>query len=263
MQRTLILFIAVALVGCEKSPRAPKRAVKPLKSLKPLKTLKPLQAPGVGAAGSSAAGKVIEWMDSGGYTYLKLETDGGQKWAAVKQAKISKGQDVTIVNTMVMRNFKSKTLNRTFDTILFGQLSSGAGAAVHGAASPHKEVEAVHGKLQKRARLKLEAPIAKAPGSEGRTVAEVHAQGAGLEGKTVAVRGKIASFNSAIMGRNWIHLQDGTGTDAANDHDLTVTSSASAKVGQIVLVRGVLRVNKDFGSGYKYAVIIEEATVKP
>ena len=96
--------------------------------------IKSLTAPT--GAGNSTTGKVVELMSSGGYTYLKIETDQGEKWAAVRQARVSKGQKVTVVNSMVMRNFKSKTLNRTFDASLFGQLASQAGGGSHGGKQP-------------------------------------------------------------------------------------------------------------------------------
>ena len=73
------------------------------------------------------------------------------------------------------------------------------------------------------------------------------------------MRGKVVKFTPEIMGKNWIHLQDGTG--AAGTSDLTVTTSASAKTGDTVTVKGILVVDKDFGYGYAYDVIIEDAEV--
>ena len=69
-------------------------------------------------------------------------------------------------------------------------------------------------------------------------------------------------YSAGIMGRNWIHLQDGTGDAATGTHDITVTSSDTTAVGDIILVEGTVAVDKDFGAGYRYAVIVEEASVK-
>jgi len=93
----------------------------------------------------------------------------------------------------------------------------------------------------------------------GKTVAEIFAAKTELAGQEILLRGKVVKFNGGIMGKNWLHVQDGTG--AAGTNDLTVTTDAPAKVGDTVLIKGKLATDKDFGSGYKYAVIVEEAAV--
>jgi RecJ-like exonuclease len=104
--------------------------------------------------------------------------------------------------------------------------------------------------------------VEKAQGANARTVAEIHSQKGQLKGKPVAVRGKVVKYNAGIMGKNWLHLRDGTGSDAKKDNDLTVTTAAQdVQVGDVVLVSGKVAVDKDFGSGYTYGVIVEEATV--
>lgn len=82
-----------------------------------------------------------------------------------------------------------------------------------------------------------------------------------LAGKTVTVRGKVVKYHAEILGVNWIHLQDGTGSAADGSNDITVTSAAAAKVGESITVTGTVTVNKDLGSGYKYPVIIEKASI--
>jgi len=93
----------------------------------------------------------------------------------------------------------------------------------------------------------------------GKTVAELYAQKDDLSGKEVMVRGRVVKFSKNIMGKNWIHLRDGTGGKGTND--LTITTSAIATLGDIVVVSGVVVANKDFGYGYKYDIIIEDAIV--
>lgn len=100
------------------------------------------------------------------------------------------------------------------------------------------------------------AGIAKAEG--GKTVAEVYAEKDALADTTVAVRGKVVKVNAGIMDRNWLHVRDGSGEEGTND--LTVTTTAELpEVGETVLVSGKLAVNKDFGMGYQYPVILEDA----
>lgn len=91
------------------------------------------------------------------------------------------------------------------------------------------------------------------------TVADIFAKKAELNGKNVTVHGKVTKVNLGIMGKNWLHLQDGTGSAGTND--ITVTTERQAKVNDKVAITGTLVTDKDFGAGYKYAVIIENATV--
>jgi hypothetical protein len=99
------------------------------------------------------------------------------------------------------------------------------------------------------------------PAAGGLSIAEIWAERATLAGKTVIVRGKVVKFRSGIMGRNWIHLQDGTGSAKDGTNDLTVTTAADAKSGDVLTAAGTLAVDKDFGAGYRYGAIIEGATL--
>ncbi|MFT5433403.1 MAG: hypothetical protein ACI9OJ_004109, partial [Myxococcota bacterium] len=103
--------------------------------------------------------------------------------------------------------------------------------------------------------------VTKAAGENARTVAELFAQRDELKGKTVTVRGKVTKFNSSIMDRNWVHIQDGSGSAESKDNDLTVTTDGSAIVGKIVVVTGTLVTDQDFGSGYTYPLLVEKAKI--
>ena len=103
--------------------------------------------------------------------------------------------------------------------------------------------------------------VEKAEGADAKTVAEVWAAKGSLGDKEVVVRGKVVKFLGGIMGTNFLHLRDGSGTDGAGDNDLTITTNDVAKVGDVVTVRGVVHVDKDFGAGYRYPVIVENGKV--
>ena len=108
-----------------------------------------------------------------------------------------------------------------------------------------------------------EIKVEKAPGEHAYTIEEIYGNAAELNGKTVTVRGKVMKVSPRIMGRNWIHLQDGTGNPDQNTHDLVVTTTLEPQADwDIITVEGVLAANKDFGSGYTYDAIVEDATVK-
>jgi hypothetical protein len=225
-----------------------------------------------GVTSDSVTGTVLETMDAAGYTYMRLKTPKGEIWAAVQKATVKKGSEVTIVNAMPMNNFESKTLKRNFDVIFFGNLGPVTGAAAgsppfapgHGAPVDRRALEAVvapHASLGDAPAGTGEIKVRKAEGPEGKTVSEIYAAKASLKDASVAVRGKVVKYNPGIMGKNWIHLRDGSGSNEKKDNDLTVTTSDSAAVGAVVLVKGKVRLDRDFGSGYIYSVIIEDAKV--
>lgn len=117
-----------------------------------------------------------------------------------------------------------------------------------------------HGSVAKPADTgKISVP--KAVGENARTVSEIVTKSTELKDKPVLVRGKVVKYNSGIMGKNWVHLQDGTGSSADNTHDVIVTTDNETKVGDIVTAKGIVRTDKDFGSGYSYKVLVEEATL--
>jgi hypothetical protein len=105
--------------------------------------------------------------------------------------------------------------------------------------------------------------VSKAVGQNAYTVAEIIDQAASLKDKPVVVRGKVVKFSPEIMNKNWIHLRDGTGSTANKSNDLVITSKDQAKVGAVVVVKGIVRTSKDFGHGYSYDVLIEDATLSP
>ena len=226
----------------------------------------------------TVSGTVLETMDASAYTYMRLKTASGEIWAAVNRTKIAKGDTVTVANAAPMDGFQSKTLNRTFDKIVFGVLAAPGGAAPAAAApapmmadhapaagsSPaaKDQMAAEHGHAAGGPDEAPDVKVPKAEGASGKTVAEIWALRASLQGKDVAVKAKVVKVTSGVMGKNWLHLRDGSGSKAAKDNDLTVTTDASAKVGDVVTASGTVSVNKDFGAGYAYPVIIENAKVK-
>ncbi|MBI1750989.1 MAG: nucleotide-binding protein [Acidobacteria bacterium] len=255
---TLALTLALAVaVGCQSKKSDAVVAA-------PTTGAMPATAPGQGLSG-----KVLERLDASPYCYLHIQTVRGDVWAAVPEAKIEKGTEVTIANPMLMNNFESKTLNRTFPEVYFGTLAPAGGAAAASAPgmaapAPGMASAAASGAapMGTPPPSPLEvAKLEKASGADAQTVGEVWAKKGGLKEKTVTIHGKVVKYNPGVMGRNWLHLQDGSGDPAKGTHDIAVTTQDLAAKGDVITIKGVVRVDKDFGSGYTYPVIVEEAKV--
>jgi len=202
----------------------------------------------------SITGTVMEIKDVDSYTYLRIKTVTGDTWAAVDKSPVKKGSKVTIENVTIMNDFESRSLKQTFKTIAFGNLA-GVGTPKAGHANM---THPTTGQTANTADIK----VAKATGANAWTVAEINAKAQDLKDKPVVVRGKIVKYNPAIMGKNWLHLRDGSGSAADGTNDILVTTAAEAKLGDIVTVKGVVRTEKDFGSGYAYKALIEEASIQ-
>lgn len=226
------------------------------------------EADAPGAGGGLITGEVQETMDSGGYTYVRVRSQEHDVWAAGPITAVAVGDRISFSASMKMDDFHSDTLDRTFETIYFAPSfdpagsQSGAGSGMTDALKRMhggKDVMARDGGGAARSVVGREAvgEVEKAEG--GVTVAEVYADKAALAGKTVKVRGVVVKFTRAVMNTNWLHLQDGT--CAGQSCDLTVTTNASVAVGDLITIEGTLAVDKDFGAGYKYEVIVQGATV--
>jgi hypothetical protein len=267
MKIIISLFLVGAIFGCAISVSADSQ---PPEKGKPASASSAPSPGEVGGIPASIKGTVLETMDAAGYTYMRLKTAQGEIWAAVPKTAVKKGSEATIVNAVVMDGFESKTLKRKFDHIVFGSMGGGTGAAdsfaplAPGHGTPKGNQAAVaepHAGFANAPAETGKINVKKAEGAEGRTIAEIFAGKVSLKDKAVAVRGKVVKYNPGIMGKNWIHLRDGSGSREKKDDDLTVTTLDAAAVGDVVLVKGTVHLDRDFGAGYAYQVIIEDAQV--
>ncbi len=269
MRRVLTLaVVTLALAAC-KRPEGPPRPAAGAPA--------PTQAAGPGGpeGGQVLRGKVLEKVDVSQYSYLRLATASGATWAAVQRTDKKVGDEVGVGNVIPMQGFESKELNRKFDVVYFGTLATpggeaappamssgtggGATAGGEGAASPAAMAVQHRGVAAGPSDVKVEK-VAKAAGADARTVEEIWTERHKLKGKAVTVHGQVVKF-MPVMGRNFLHLRDGSGDAAKQTNDVTVTTADDATVGDVVTAKGTIAVDRDFGAGYVYPVIIEGAKV--
>jgi hypothetical protein len=183
------------------------------------------------------------------YSYLNVTEDGEAFWIAIPLKDIEKGGTYYYRGGLKKTNFKSVEYDRIFETLyLVSDVSTDPGMSDLSSGNPHENMDDAAVTEQN---TKIEPP----PG--GITISELFANMKKYEGQTVRVKGKCVKLNNMIMNRNWIHLKDGTTKD--KDLDLTVTTTENITLGEIVAFEGKIALNKDFGAGYKYEIIMEEA----
>ncbi|SNB47409.1 DNA-binding protein [Geobacter sp. DSM 9736] len=203
-------------------------------------------------------GKVLETMHGGEYTYIKLEKANGEtKWFAVPVAEVKVGDQVELMQGMEMGQFKSKALNRTFESINF---SGGVIVKEDDETIKKKAHKGIVADAAKDGASAEPIKVERATGADSYTIAEVFQKKGELAGRKVVVRGKVVKVSEGIMGKNWVHLRDGSGDAAKGTHNLIATTQEVPAVGDTITLKGDFFRDKDFGSGYLYDVIVENAT---
>ncbi|MDX2479393.1 MAG: hypothetical protein QNK24_03545 [Desulfuromusa sp.] len=268
---TAILLMTISLMACSKDEPVQPTVQTAAATPQPVASAaNPTPTQPTVPGGTS--GTVIETMNAAGYTYVYVDNGTEKIWAAAPAFAVKVGDEVMVPEGMAMHNYHSQSLNRDFDVVYFvesvlnasapsmGESSMGMMGAPTGNPADMQMPEGHPPLSGNTAPPEIDlAAVIKAEG--GLTIGEIYAGKTDLSGKTVTLRGKVVKFSPQIMGTNWIHLQDGSGDQAAGTHDLTVTSSVQVSVGDTLVASGALTLDKDFGYGYKYDLIMENAEV--
>jgi hypothetical protein len=246
-----------AAIGCSGQPAAEEKA--PVAETETMAS----HAANTGAP-QMVTGAVLETMDSGGYTYVKVDNGGEEIWAAAGQFAVAVGDRVVFPLETPMHDFHSSTLDRDFPLIYFASFIVPEGEApAMGGEQAATELPPGHPPLD-AFKPKPEAAIDTGDlvrPAGAMAIADVWADRTDLAGKSVTVSGRVVKYNAAILGRNWFHIQDGSGEFGDGTNDLTVTTSTDLAVGDVVTVTGKVAIDQDFGAGYTYTVMIEDASV--
>jgi hypothetical protein len=197
------------------------------------------------------SGKVTDIIESAGYTYAEVDTGTTKVWAATTTTDVKVGDMISFSASMPMQNFYSKALKRDFPLVYFAASFNTDTAAKTTAsatkASPHEHI--THHQTTRPIK-----EFSKAEG--GNTIAELYADKDKLNGKTIHVRGQVTKVTNNVMGKNWLHISDSSTPD-----DLTITTSSSAAMDDIIVIDGKLSLDKDYGYGYVYPLIVEDAAI--
>ena len=201
------------------------------------------------AVANSLYGKVTDTMDASGYTYAEVDTGAGKVWAAGPITSVKIGDMIAFPTVMPMKNFHSKSLNRDFEVLYFvsGFTSDKKSADSTAAAAPH-------GKIKQTPAAQAIKEIEKVKG--GNTIAEIYNDKNNLAGKIIRARGQVTKFTANILNKNWLHIRDNS-----TGEDLTVTTDDTVKLDDIVIIEGKLELDKDYGYGYVYPLIVVDAKI--
>ena len=193
---------------------------------------------------NSLYGKVTDVMEASGYTYAEVDTGVDKVWAAGPITALKVGDMIAFPTVMPMKNFHSKSLNRDFPMLYF----------VNAFTTDKTTTPASQGQIKQASAAQLIRTFEKVKG--GNTIAEIHNDKNSLAGKTIRVRAQVVKFTASIMKKNWLHIKDNSTGD-----DLTVTTNDTAKVNDVVVIEGKLELNKDYGYGYLYPLIVVDAKI--
>ncbi len=197
--------------------------------------------------------KVKEFIQTSKYTYLYVNENNANFWIAVRRLDAKIGDDVYYQQAFEMKDFKSKELGRVFESVLFIQDNTSTPPN----ANTAKQVTSK--KMPPRVDKRISGIKVKAP-KGGIQIAELFKNRDLYANKKVKIRGQVIKVNNGIMGKNWIHIQDGTAH--GEGYDLTLTTQGKTKIGDVITIEGTVYLKKKFGAGYSYDLIIEEAHIK-
>ncbi|GAB4245764.1 MAG: hypothetical protein Kow0027_06390 [Saprospiraceae bacterium] len=190
-----------------------------------------------------------ETFDSERYTYVRVAEGDEEYWVAISKQPVEVGKKYVFQKGLMKKNFFSPEFNRVFETLYLVSDFRPMGGT--------NQAEDVLSSLQSGDVLKVDPnQITRPEGSV--PLSELFKNMAKYNGKQIVVTGKVVKVNPMIMGRNWIHIQDGT----VEGKDLTVTTMENIPLGHVVSFEGTIALNKDFGAGYRYDIILEGAVVK-
>lgn len=186
------------------------------------------------------------------YTYLRVEEADGEYWLATGNTEVEKGDEIYFNNFVVMNDFESKELDKTFEQILFVDNISEEPITEEIQASKEKDPHRAKSSDYQKMLDSIKIP----PVKGGMTIKQVYENAESLDKKELVVRGQVIKINRDIMNRNWVHIMDGTKSERS---DLTFTSQEDFQIGDTVTVKGTIAVEKEYGAGYVYPVILEDA----
>ncbi|MBK8501801.1 MAG: hypothetical protein IPL46_06085 [Saprospiraceae bacterium] len=194
---------------------------------------------------------VNDFMDASRYTYLNVTEGENTFWIAIPYSEVEKGKTYYYRGGVLMNNFESKEHNRVFETLY---LVSGVSKtpSLDGFASA--SMPAVEDEVPRVGKVN---PIA-----GGTSFSELFSRPSDYNDKSIIVTGQCVKVNRNIMGKNWIHLQDGSKDASDNNLDLTISTMEEVNIGDVVTFEGKIATNRDFGAGYRYDLIMEEAIRK-
>lgn len=235
----ILFFSALLFFGCNEKENTPKTE----------------QTQQSHSISGDLSGVVTEVLQTPSYTYIKLKDNVEEKWIAVTQREMEIGQTLYYEQGMEMKNFESKTLNRTFPSIWFVSKAAFTKTYAPNSAVP---VQSPHKKNMRKSSAQASVTIDKK--NDEISIADLYKNPAGFEGKVIKIKGQVTKFNANILNKNWVHIQDGT--EFNGKYDLTITTNETTQISDIVTFEGKITLNKDFGAGYKYAVIMEQAVIK-
>lgn len=241
MRILLICILGITLfAGCESKPKVIEIGQVNTEGVKDLNNDDP-------TAGVAHQVVVAEVLNTDKYTYLNVKEGEKMFWIAIPLSEVAVGENLVFRGGLLKRNFESREFNRIFETLyLVSDIQRAASAATQGS---EKSMPDGHPQVAPPVHASIK------PAEGAIAISTLLKNKAKYDGQIVRITGKCMKINPMIMNRNWIHIQDGT----ADNYDLTITTAELIPVGHVVTFEGKVALNKDFGAGYRYDLIIEDA----
>ncbi|NNE03216.1 MAG: hypothetical protein HKN52_08620 [Eudoraea sp.] len=198
---------------------------------------------------------VKEVLPATKYVYLKVTEKGREYWISAPKKDIKEGNSYVYNEALLKTQFESKEYNRIFDTIYLVTTIVPKEHGLPPITSPVPKAGKEKGESVTTA--EGDTPEVRGQFAGAIKIAELVKNPAAYENKMVELTGECVKVNEGIMDRNWIHLKDGS----QDDYDLVITTKETVEKGTTITIRAIVALNKDFGSGYMYPILLEHGRV--
>ncbi len=256
IQRLLYFFLVAMLVwACDSKPKVIEAEPGSTATSDPNSIPAFKDVPGMQENTTSAEHKVVveEVLNTNKYTYLHVAENEDKRWIAIPKTDVEVGDTYFYKGGLMKRNFYSQEFDRTFETVylvsnIWKQAAEGgSGSALDEALAKSQRKESV------------DLTVGNIQLAEGAiSISELLANKEKYNGKLVKITGKVVKVNPMIMQRNWLHIKD----SSSGEQDLTVTTTEKIPLGAVLSLEGTIAVDKDFGAGYRYDIIMEGAVMQ-
>ena len=193
---------------------------------------------------------IKELLPTPKYIYARVKEGEQLYWIATQKQDLEIGTPYLYNESLLKTQFESKEFDRVFDTIflvttLVPKDHGIIEGTFHGSQNSTKKITVIKDAIAKQDSAAKFMGVVR--------ISDLVIDPGKYEGNEVVISGECIKINANILDRNWLHMKDGS----KDDYDLVITSEEQVPKDTKISVRGIVRVNADFGSGYSYPILIE------
>ncbi|QBA64549.1 hypothetical protein [Muriicola soli] len=196
---------------------------------------------------------ILQYTPGTKYLYAEVREGDRTYWIATQKQTIVEGSTYLYNEALLKTHFESKEQNRVYDTLYMITALISKDHGMPSDSYPKSEkINTSENTLEKKGKEQLE----NAPSAGKVSLSDLFANPERYEGKIIQISGTCSKVSTEILGRNWVHVDDGK-----SGKELVVTLQEVVEKGETLTIEGIVQLNVDLGSGYTYDILLEKGIV--